>query len=57
MGFNEYADMLAAKYRGMYDPVDLYYDGLCALERFLTPAELQELSSLFERDCERGLVD
>lgn len=57
MSFNEYADMLAAKYKGMYDPVDLYYDGLCVLERFMTPGELRTLSELFEMDYEEGLVD
>ena len=57
MSFNEYADMLAAKYKGRYDPLDLYYDGLCALEMFMTDAELRELSDLFEQDYEKGLVN
>ena len=57
MSFNEYADMIATKYKGMYDPLDLYYDGLCVLMPFMTDGELETISELFEQDYERGLVN
>lgn len=57
MSFNEYADMLVAKYKGEYDPLDLYYDGLCVLTPLISDEELRELSDLFEQDYERGLVN